>query len=83
MSFFVISICRYLDMPLFRYDDISKSRNTVIPKCRTSSFFPLPSSLYKYSSPFLIRTSFTYLRTSAEESSFLQMSSTLPWSATM
>lgn len=32
MSFFVISICRYYDISGFRYDDISKSRNTVIPK---------------------------------------------------
>lgn len=41
-------------------------------------------SLYQmYSSPFFICTSFTYLRTNAEESSFLQIKSTLSFSATM
>ena len=64
----------------------------VVDQCAPIAAQPCPvahnalsvySNYHTKSSPYLICTSLTYLRTSADESPFLQMSNTLPSSATI
>ena len=53
-------------------------------RCKVTDNFPFTDDFHQiYLSPFFNLTSLTYFRTSAEESSFLQISSTLSFSATI